>query len=173
MIKVDLSIPHHRGKMSLIILTLICLGVFLAISAMGSGVLLLQRKSLWNLADEIASLDKQYHNLAQEKQGINRYKEIQEDYNALHLSADQSVKQTTNYLEIASLLRKELLPGMRLFSFYLTPDSAVAVCGTPSNLKIQKYIEELYQTGRFTTFKSEPQGSVQGLIEHKITLGLK
>ncbi len=172
MIKIDLSLAHSHKRMNNFHLSLILAAVLIIVVIFSALALTFQFKSLSNIATQVERLDAEVDSLRLIEAETERYFELTKRYNEL-ASAFKVVATDEEFSDEMKLLLVSLEPGMRLTSFQINSDSVVALCLSPSNLKIQRYVEKVTGAGRFSSFRSEPQGRVKGLIEHKLVLNKK
>lgn len=173
MIRIDLSLPRRKEKLTPLQFTLLFVGILLgAMIVVGIG-LVLQWSSLNNLADEIGDLRVRHDSLEVVRVDLTRYQELCSRHDEIFLAIDEARDVTSMRLDILALLRTGLQPGMRFLSAHIEEDSVVAHVLSPSNVKVARYVEELSQSGFFEELRSEPQGTRQGLIEHRVSLRMR
>ncbi|MBD3286284.1 hypothetical protein GF359_07035 [candidate division WOR-3 bacterium] len=170
MIKVDLSVQHPRKRMTLIQFILLFVGIFVGVVLIVSVALLLKWNSLTNIADNRNELKGLRDSLSLQKAEMTDYNSLRSRYNEIVAVRNESYIRLDDYSEILSMLNTRLEPGMRLISCRIDSDSAVAVCLSPSNVKVARYLETLSESEVLTFDRSEPQGSRGGLIEHRVVL---
>jgi|GEM_PF-1759969 len=170
MIKVDLSVPHSRKKMTVGQFILLFLGIFLGVTLILVVGLLLKWNSLSNIADDRDELKNLRDSLSEAKAEMISYKDLRNHYNELITVQTESMNEQNNLREILSLLYIKLEPGMKLLACRIDSDSVVANCLSPSNVKVARYMEALSESELIKVDRSEPQGTRQGLIEHRVLL---
>jgi hypothetical protein len=173
MIRIDLSLPRRKEKLTPSQFTLLFVGIFLGALVIVSIGLVLQWSSLNNLADEIEDLRVRRDSLQVLQSELVRYQELCSRRDEISLAMDEARSVTSMRLDILALLRAELQPGMRFLSARIKEDSVVAHVLSPSNVKVARYVEALSQSGFFGELMSEPQGTRQGLIEHRVSLRMR
>lgn len=172
MIKIDLAIPRKRSRLSTWQYALIWVAIFLAVVVLGGLGLVFQNKYLTSLETELTYLIEDSVRLVETRQGILNYGSLKEDYEFLSNELSGSAARLDKFLDVVRLIRSQLQPDMGLVGFVVTSDSAVVMCKSRSSLKVQRYIESLYQRDRISSFTHEPP-SVTGTGEHKIILRIR
>lgn len=170
MIQIDLAVRRRSEKLTSLQFLLLLLGILIGTSFIVGIGLVLQWSSLNNLADEIGELGVKRDSLEVLEAEISRYKDLKDTYSGLMFALEDARKDTERRLDILRLLRTELEPGMRFLSCRIEPDSVLTRCLSPSNVKVARYVEELSRSGLLRVIGSEPQGTRQGLIEHRVLL---
>jgi len=170
MIQIDLAVRRRPEKLTSLQLLLLFLGILLGTSLIVGIGLVLQWNSLNNLTDEIGELGVKRDSLETLEAEINRYKDLKDSHSELMLAMEDARKDTERRLDILKLLRTELEPGMKFLSCRIGPDSVIIRCLSPSNVKVARYLEELSRSDLLSVIESEPQGTRQGLIEHRVLL---
>lgn len=170
MIRIDLSVPHRRQRPSILQFGLFFVGIFLGISVIVVVGLLLQWHLLGNLEAERDELAQKHDSLTLLKREMTDYEALKNRHRQLTLAIEESSEEAHARIGILNLLYSELEPGMKLLSCSIEPDSVVAYYLSPSNVKVARYVESLSKSGLIKVEKSEPQGTTQGLIEHRVLL---
>jgi len=172
-IRIDLSLPSRRERLSLLQFTMLFVGIFLAAGVVAGVALLLQWNSLANLAGEVDNLRDVRDSLEGVMTEITNYKALQSRRQELEFALDEARSDAERQADILVLLRSGLEPGMRLLSCRIEADSVVALVLSPSNVKVARYVEGISRSGFFKTLTSEPQGTRQGLIEHRVLMRMR
>jgi len=173
MIKIDLSLPRRREKLTALQFILLFVGILLGTALIVGIGLVLQWNSLNNLAGEIEELRARRDSLEVVSAEIIEYEEFHERYTGFLMAMDEAGVWADKQLDILTRLRTDLEPGMRLLSASIAGDSVVSWVLSPSNVKVARYVEALSRSGYFAELQSVPQGTKQGLIEHKVVLRLR
>jgi len=173
MIQIDLAVRRRPEKLTSLQFLLLFLGILIGTSLIVGIGLILQWNSLNNLADEIGELGVKRDSLEALEAEIIRYKDLKDSHSELMLVMEDARKDTERRLDILRLLRTELEPGMKFLSCRIGPDSVITRCLSPSNVKVARYLEELSRSGLLRVIESEPQGTRQGLIEHRVLLKIQ
>ncbi|MBN2379244.1 hypothetical protein JXM67_05525 [candidate division WOR-3 bacterium] len=170
MIRMDLRVSGQQPKLTFLQFFLLFVGIFLGVSIIVTAALLLEWNSLGNLAEERNELAIMRDSLIQVAEEMNTYQTLHSRHQEIQHAIRDSRQETDINSSILRLLLSDLEPGMKLLSCRIESDSVIAHCLSPSNVKVARYVESLSRSKYVKVEKSEPQGIVQGLIEHRVLL---
>lgn len=173
MIRIDLAVPRRRERLTTWHYLVIWVCVFLFV-VVGAGIgLVFQGRRLKSIEQENASLRATSDSLKTQKTAVAHYEIIEAQYRELLGKIEDASRYNERYLEVMRLLDAKLGPRMKLVSFQIEADSATAMVLAPSNLEVRRYVDALLRSAIFELITSEPRGSREGLIQHRLLLRVR
>lgn len=173
MIKIDLKPRRLKKRLSTVHLTLIYVGIFLVVTIAAASVVYMQWQSFTDMYSDIQEFEVYRDSLQLERIDMTRYNNLVDRYTAQADEISEGRTALDVRLKMLKGLRSELEPGMRFVSCRIEADSAVAYLLSPSNMKVARFVERLSEMEGFKVEKSEPQGTRQGLIEHRVLMRMQ
>ncbi len=173
MIRVDLSLPVSRRKLALWQFALIFVGIFLFVAAGAALGLFFQWRYMGSVEEQMIDLVDSRDSLVRVRSEMVSYNDVASRLDSLKREIANGEDEMRERLSAVYLLESKLGPGMKLASIKIRDSYIILECLSPSNVKVARYLDALSATTRFDSLISEPQGTREGLIDHKVTLRLR
>jgi Tfp pilus assembly protein PilN len=172
-IRLDLSLPALRRKLATWQFALIFVGVFLFVAAGVALGLFFQWRYIEGVKEQMIGLVDSRDSLESIKSEMVSYNDVASRLDSLKKEIKRSEENVRERLSAIYLLESKLGPGMRLASIEIRNSYITLECLSPSNVKVARYLDALSATMKFDSLISVPQGTREGLIDHKVTLRLR